>query len=164
MKKFLIGLLTLALILTAAGCGVKEKLGKMAGEALVENVLKGAGIDVDIGDDKLVIKGDDGEELKIGGSEWPTSALAKNLPEFKSGRIATVMETDDTLYVVIEDVSEKDFKNYLEKIKETFDVDKYEATSDTGIAYSAKNKKDLAIMITLNKNSEVTIALAREDQ
>ena len=32
MKKFLIGLLTLALILTAAGCGVKEKLGKMEQE------------------------------------------------------------------------------------------------------------------------------------
>ena len=39
----------------------------------------------------------------------------KKPPEFKSGRIATVMETDDTLYVVIEDVSEKILKTILKK-------------------------------------------------
>lgn len=139
MKKIIIGLLVFVLVLSIAGCGAKKKLEEKAGEALAEKIFKDAGVDVDIDGDKVVIKGEDGQEMSIGAGEWPTSDLAKNIPEFKGGEIVSVMEADDSLFIMIEEITDGEFTAYLEEIKEAFTESTYEMSTGTGMMYAAEN-------------------------
>lgn len=164
MMKILFVLLALALILSVTGCGIKEKLGQMAGEAIVENILKDAGLDVDVNGDNLVIKGEDGEELKIGGSEWPRkSALAKYIPELKVGTIVSSMQSDEAIYLLIEEVPQKDFNDYLEQIKETFNVDSYEASTEGTTSYSAKNGEGCGVLLIYSLEGELNITVSKTE-
>lgn len=159
MKKFLTGMLALLLVLSLAGCGAKEKLAEKGAEKIFET----AGVDADIDGDKVVIKGEDGQELSIGGGEWPTSDLAKNIPEFKGGKIVSVMEANDSLFIMIEDISDEDFTAYLEEIKETFTEETYEMNTDTGMMYSAGNGEGTGVMLTYEKDARFSITVSQAE-
>lgn len=159
MKKFLIGLLILLLALSIAGCGAKEK----AAEKAAEKILQGAGVDADINGDKVVIKGEDGQELTIGAGEWPSSDLAKSVPEFKGGKIASVMEANDSLFIMIEEISEEDFMAYLDEIKGSFAEGTYEMNTGTGMMYMAANSEGLSVTLTYEKDAGFSIAVAQAE-
>ena len=159
MKKFLIGLLILLLALSIAGCGAKEK----AAEKAAEKILQGAGVDADIDGDKVVIKGEDGQELTIGAGEWPSSDLAKSVPEFKGGKIASVMEANDSLFIMIEEISEEDFMAYLDEIKGSFAEGTYEMNTGTGMMYMAANSEGLSVTLTYEKDAGFSIAVAQAE-
>ncbi|MGI6404011.1 MAG: DUF6591 domain-containing protein [Oscillospiraceae bacterium] len=164
MKKVLIGALILLLALSTAGCGVKKKLEQKAGEALVEKILGTAGVDADIEGDQVVFKGDDGQELTIGSGKWPSSDLAKSIPEFKGGNIVTMMEAEDSLYIMIEEISDQDFSDYLEEIKDMFTEETYEMSTKTGMMYGAENGEGLGIMLTYEKDSGMSITVSQVKQ
>jgi len=67
-----------------------RRKGKGGGKGC-RKILEDAGVDADIDGDKVVIKGEDGQELTIGEGEWPSFDLAKSIPEFKGGKIVSVM-------------------------------------------------------------------------
>ena len=159
MKKFLIGLLVLLLVLAIAGCGAKEK----AAEKAAEKILKGAGVDADIEGNKVVVKGEDGQELTIGAGEWPTSDLAKNIPEFKGGKIVSVMEANDSLFIMIEEISEEDFTAYLEETKEVFPEETFKMDTGTGMMYAAVNSEGLGVTLTYEKDAGFSIAVAQAE-
>ncbi|WP_033117762.1 DUF6591 domain-containing protein [Intestinimonas butyriciproducens] len=159
MKKLLIGLLILLLALSMAGCGAKEK----AAEKTAEKILQGAGVDADIDGDKVVIKGEDGQELTIGAGEWPSSDLAKSVPEFKGGKIASVMEANDSLFIMIEEISEEDFMAYLDEIKGSFAEGTYEMNTGTGMMYMAANSEGLSVTLTYEKDAGFSIAVAQAE-
>ena len=159
MKKFLIGLLILLLALSIAGCGAKEK----AAEKAAEKILQGAGVDADINGDKVVIKGEDGQELTIGAGEWPSSDLVKSVPEFKGGKIASVMEANDSLFIMIEEISEEDFMAYLDEIKGSFAEGTYEMNTGTGMMYMAANSEGLSVTLTYEKDAGFSIAVAQAE-
>ena len=159
MKKILICLLTFALIFSFAGCGAKEKLEEKA----AEKILQGAGVDADIDGDKVVIKGEDGQELTIGAGEWPSSDLAKSIPEFKGGKIVSVMEANDSLFIMIEEISEEDFTAYLEGTKEVFTEETYEMNTGTGMMYMATNSEGLSVTLTYEKGAGFSIAVAQAE-
>ncbi|MEA4970643.1 MAG: DUF6591 domain-containing protein [Candidatus Pelethousia sp.] len=159
MKKFLIGLLILLMALSIAGCGAKEK----AAEKAAEKILQGAGVDTDIDGDKVVIKGEDGQELTIGAGEWPSSDLAKSVPEFKGGKIASVMEANDSLFIMIEEISEEDFMAYLDEIKGSFAEGTYEMNTGTGMMYMAANSEGLSVTLTYEKDAGFSIAVAQAE-
>lgn len=159
MKKFLIVMTVLMLALCIAGCGIGEK----AGEALAEKILGDAGMVTDIDGDKVVIEGEGGEELTIGAGEWPLSVLAKSIPEFKGGNIVSVMETDDSLFIAIEEISEEDFASYLDDVKQTFTENSYEMSTETGMMYSAGNGKDLSVMLSFEKDSGLSITVSQTE-
>lgn len=161
MKKMLIGLLAFMLILAIAGCGAKEKLEKKAGEAIAEEILEDAAVDVDLDGDKVAIKGEDGQELTIGEGEWPSSTLAKSIPEFKGGKVASVMEADDSLFIMVEEISEQDFTAYLEEIKKIFTEETYEISTGTGMMYAAENGKDIVVMLTYEKGAGLSITVSQ---
>jgi hypothetical protein len=163
MKKLLIGLLVLLLALSIAGCGVKEKLEQKAGEALAEKILDDAGVDADIDGDKVVVKGEDGQELTIGAGEWPSSDLAKSIPEYKGGKIASVMETADSLFIMIEEISEADFATYLDQTKGMFTEETYEMSTGTGMIYAAENGKGISVMLTYEKDAGFSIAVSQAE-
>ena len=159
MKKFLIGLLILLMALSIAGCGAKEK----AAEKAAEKILQGAGVDADIDGDKVVIKGEDGQELTIGAGKWPSSDLAKSVPEFKGGKIASVMEANDSLFIMIEEISEEDFMAYLDEIKGSFAEGTYEMNTGTGMMYMAANSEGLSVTLTYEKDAGFSIAVAQAE-
>ncbi len=163
MKKLLIGLLVLLLTLSLAGCGAKEKAEEKAGEALAEKILKDAGVDADIDGDKVVTKGEDGQELTISAGEWPSSDLAKSIPEFKGGKVASVMEADDSLLIMIENTSYEDFTTYLEEIKGTFTEETYEMNTGTSMMYSAGNGEGIGVMLTYEKDEGFSITVSQTD-
>lgn len=159
MKKFLIGLLILLMALSIAGCGAKEK----AAEKAAEKILKDAGVEADIDGDKVIVKGEDGQELTIGAGEWPTSDLAKSIPEFKGGKIVSVMEANDSLFIMIEEISEEDFTAYLEETKEVFPEETFKMDTGTGMMYAAVNSEGLGVTLTYEKDAGFSIAVAQAE-
>ena len=111
MKRILAYLLVcsclLAAILPLGGCGIKKKAEQAIAEKIVEKAL---GDNVDIKGDTVTVKGEDGEELTIGGGKWPDNDLAKKIPEFKKGKIATSATVDNNLMVFMEEVKADDFE------------------------------------------------------
>lgn len=164
MKKIVIWILMALLAITLIGCGTKEKLEVSAGEALAEKIIEDAGGgDVDIDGDKVVIKGEDGQELTIGEGEWPSSDLAKSIPEFEEGKVVSVMEADGSLFIMVEEISEEDFTAYLEEIKEIFTEETYEMSTGSGMMYAAGNGKDISVMLTYEKDAGFSITVSQTE-
>lgn len=165
MKKMIIGAFMLLMVATLVGCGVKEKIQKKAGEALTEKVLEGAGAgDVDIDGDTITFTGEDGAETTFGETEWPTSDLAKEIPEFKEGKVVTVMEMNDTLFVTVEEAPKKDFDDYLDKIKENFTQDSYDMKSEDAISYSAQNEEGVGVSVVYTSDEVLNITVTKTAQ
>ncbi len=158
MKK-IIGCLLAALMLAAlVGCGVKEKIAEKAAEKFMEDI---GGGQVDIDGDKVVIKGEDGQALTIGAGEWPSSDLAKSIPEFKGGKIASVMEAEDSLFIMIEEASGEDFTAYLNEIKKIFTEETYEISTGTGMMYAAVNGEGVTVTLTYEKDAGFSITASK---
>jgi hypothetical protein len=150
MKKILIYFLMLVLVLGVIGCGAKEKLEQKVGEAFTEKLLEEAtdgDVDVDVDDGVIIFKGDDGEELVLGGDEWPESDLTKNIPEFEKGNFLSAMEAPNSVTILFDSVKKEDFTNYLEKIKVDYTKESSEISADGNIMYSASNGKGIVVVI-----------------
>ena len=117
MKKYVACLLAFLMLAILAGCGVKEKVEEKLTEKILEEA---AGGDIDINDDKVTVKGENGEKLILGSTEWPTSNLAKSIPEFKDGKITAVLDSTDSILVTFESVKQEDAMAYIETIKKDF--------------------------------------------
>ncbi len=135
-------------LLSFVGCGAKEKLEEKIGETLAEKIIEDSGAeDVDIDGDTVKIKGEDGEEMVLGETEWPTSDLVMNVPEFKAGKIVAVMETNESVMISLEQVEEKDFKDYLDEIKKDYTVDPMEVNSEGNVTYYGSNASGIAAQL-----------------
>ncbi len=150
MKKILIYLLTFMLLISFTGCGAKEKLEEKVAEKVFEEA---GGGDLDIDGDKITIKGDNGDKVTFGDSKWPTSELAKNIPEFKDGTVSGMMETTDSIVITLESVQEEDVLPYWETIKKDFPKDVYEMIATDFITVSGYD--DEGINVSLVYMSEV---------
>lgn len=159
MKKVAVGVLLILMILCIVGCGAKDKIAEEAGEALTEKILEESGAeDVDIDGDTITITGEDGEEMVFGQTEWPSSDLAKNIPEFKDGKIISVMETSDSVYIGLEDVNSKDASAYFEKLKKEFTEDTYEMNSSDSAQFMGSNG-EVSVTAIYAQDSTLSIAV-----
>ncbi len=123
-------------------------------EKVAEKVFEEAGGgDLDIDGDKITIKGDNGDKVTFGDSKWPTSELAKNIPEFKDGTVSGMMETTDSIVITLESVQEEDVLPYWETIKKDFPKDVYEMIATDFITVSGYD--DEGINVSLVYMSEV---------
>lgn len=160
MKKVAIWILLVLLVLSLVGCGVKEKIGEKAGEALAEKILEESGAEnVDIDGETITITGEDGEEMIFGQTEWPSSDLAKSIPEFKDGKVVTVMEMSNSIYIGLEEVDAKDAAKYFEKLKKDFTEDTYEMNSADGAQYIGSNG-EVGITVVYSNDESLSIAVA----
>ena len=160
MKKKLVLILVVLLTVSLIGCGAKEKLEEKAIEAVAEKVIeKAGGGDVDIDGDKVTVKGEDGEEATFGSTDWPTSELAKNIPEFKGGKIVSVMEASDSLIISIEEASKKDFDEYFNEIKKIYTNQSYDMKTEDGITYGASDDKGYGVTIIYGADETLNISL-----
>lgn len=160
MRKILISFLVIMLAFSIVGCGAK---GKME-DKLTEKIIKQTtGMDADISGDKITFKGQDGEELTIGSSTWPTSKLAKSIPEFKKGKVTAVMESPDAAVITLELVLKEDVYPYFETIKKEFAQDAAELNTEEMRSFNGKN--EAGINVTLVYISEVlTITVSSSQQ
>ncbi len=126
------------------GCGAKQKMEEKIAEKFVESALGG---NVDIDGDEVTIKGEDGD-VTFGASEWPDSEVAKKIPEFKSGTVTSAVNSDNYVLIIIEEVDEKDFKAYYEKVKSDFNKESYDAKFDDNISYTGSNDDGVTIIIS----------------
>ncbi|WP_313340370.1 DUF6591 domain-containing protein [Sedimentibacter sp.] len=119
-------------------------------EKFVENVLGG---NVDIDGDEVTIKSEEGD-VTFGGNEWPNSAIAKKIPEFKGGKISSAVKSDNYVLIIIEEAGEKDFKAYYEKVKSDFSKDSYDAKFDDSISYTGSNDDGVTIIISYSTSDK----------
>jgi hypothetical protein len=135
------------LLLSLAGCGTKKSIEEKAGEALVEEIMEDAGAEVDVDGETVTIKGEDGEEMVFGETEWPTSDLAKNVPEFETGKVIAVVEANDSVMISLEEVAKEDFMDYLDIIKKDYTVDPMEANSEGNVTYLGGNSSGISVQL-----------------
>jgi hypothetical protein len=162
-KKIMVVLISTLMVLSLTSCGVREKVNEKISEKVTETVINkatGGAADIDIDGDKLSIKGEDGEELTIGGSEWPDSGAASMVPEFKHGTVVSAFNSETSCLIVLEEVKEQDYKDYLDELKELgYTKNSTSFSSDSSYNYGATADNDSTISVTYDAgNQTVTIA------
>ncbi len=139
LRRMIAILLCLIIMLSMSACGVKQKLNEKIAEKITEGVLEkvaGDGTDIDIKNGEMTIKGDDGQEISFGTSEWPEGGAADLIPEFKKGNIVSVINSDQACMVILEEVEKNDAVKYIENLKdEGFTNDASESLFDDIIIY-----------------------------
>lgn len=143
MKKISYILIIIVLLSLFTGCGAKQKMEEKIAEKVIEQAVGNADIDID--GDEVTIKTEEGD-VTFGSTEWPDSQLSNKIPEFKKGKIVSVMNSEAYLMVIIEDVEAKDFMDYYEEVKGEFNRESYETKSEDMIAYMGKNADGISIM------------------
>ncbi len=152
MRKIWVVLFAVVLVLALAGCGaIRNQVENKIGEAIGEKVL---GDNVDIEGDQITVKGDDGSEMVIGGTQWPDSELAKKIPKFEKGKVTSVIKADTGVMITMEEVSPEDFLPYLADIKSKFDKNSYEAASDGVSTYTASNADGVVATVSYTESDK----------
>ena len=150
MKRIFAILMVLLLLVSLFGCNVKKKIGEKITEGILEQ--SGAG-DVDIDGDAMTITGEDGEQVTLGGTEWPESDLAKLIPECKKGTVSYVMQSDGYVYITVDEIDPDDAKAYADSVKKDFSVDPYEMSYDGGFTYTANNADGINVSVSYSDSS-----------
>ncbi|HHU30567.1 MAG: hypothetical protein QM368_08865 [Bacillota bacterium] len=137
MKKVFVPVVCLLMLLPiATGCGVKEKISREITEGIINKVTDGA--DIDLNEGAFTITGEDGEKLTIGSAKWPEDQAAAMLPKLNKGEIASVMNSADACIITINDISEKDYDQYVKTLeKEGFVNDAIILDEDNNKSYFA---------------------------
>lgn len=143
MKNISYILIIIVLLSLFTGCGAKQKMEEKIAEKVIEQAVGNADIDID--GDEVTIKTEEGD-VTFGSTEWPDSLLSNKIPEFKKGKISSVMNSEAYLMIIIEDVEQNDFIDYYEDIKVKFKQESYETKSEDVIAYMGKDDEGISIM------------------
>lgn len=163
-RKISVILLSILVMLTLASCGVKQSLDEKIAEKVTEGVINkatGGEANIDIDKGELTLKGEDGEKITFGENKWPKGEAASLIPEFKKGKIVTAINSDKACTVVIEQVEEKDFKKYVEELKNRgFTNDAAELSSGSSQSYGAHlNENTMAFVMYDSEQKALTISI-----
>lgn len=163
MKKIFLLLLLALSILLVSGCSfITEKItNKIVGEVL-ENAA-GDDADIDIDEGKVVIKDEDGSEIVIGGTEWPTGEAAQTIPIFEDGEIIYITDSVTAAMISIIDVTENEYTDYVEKLKsEGFTENSFSAENDGSFTYMAYKTDTHYVSVTFDGEGGLIISVATE--
>ncbi len=165
MLKKLLALL-IAVLMTAAlsGCFIREQINKKIGEAVTEGIVNqfASGADIDIDGEEIVIKGEDGEEVTFGSTQWPQGEAVDLLPAFSQGTISSVMNSDKYCMIVVNDVSESDYNSYVQAIQDAgFSENPFTMDSEDGLYFGASYNENTSAAVTFSGDSgEITIMVS----
>ena len=159
LRKLIILILSLAVLLSLVGCGFKKNVEEKLSEKITEGILEkiaGEGTEVNLDDEEMSFKGEDGSEFTIGSKEWPKGKAADLIPEFKEGDISSIFNANETSIINIDHVEQEDFNKYIEQVKSVgFTEDAIEMDVGNALAYTAGSSKDKA---------QVSLSYAVEDK
>lgn len=161
MKKSLLLIFILIFTLTAVGCGAKEKVEEKIAEQVIQSAT---GVEVDINDEEVTIEGEDGQEVTIGGTEWPDSDMAKKIPEFKEGKVSSVVNSAENVMIVIEEVEKKDVLKYAENFIDTYTYNTFIIKSQDGVTYSGSNNEGLSVSLGYTENDKSLLISAAQGE
>ncbi|WP_092637214.1 DUF6591 domain-containing protein [Acetanaerobacterium elongatum] len=164
MKRIVAIVLVTLLLLSLAGCGIKEKIEQKVGEAITEGVINGAaGGDgkVDINGSQVTITGSDGATAVIGGTEWPSNQAGKILPKFGKGKIESVINSDESCWIQIEEVEAGDYDSYRKDLEAAgFTQNTFESADETSKMYTASKDEKTSVSITYSITDKTMIVMA----
>lgn len=154
MKKAGIVLVVTLLSFLVTGCGIKEKIEQKAAEKITEKVMEQALSDgdtkVDIDGDTFTVKGENGASFTLGGTQWPD---IEYLPEFKKGQIiSSTNDGEGNVMIIIEDVEQQDYQDYLEKIKKDFTEETNEMQVEEYLLFEGKNAAGAVVLVQYFKS------------
>lgn len=159
LKRMIAILLGVAMLFSLGACGAKKKLNEKVAEKITEGIVEkatGGEAQLDIGEGKLTIKGEGGEEYSFGETEWPRGRAADLIPEFKKGKIISVMNSDETCVIMLEEVEEKDFKQYVEELKDAgFTNDVAEISSGEDMGFYATSNEETAVAVSYTAGDQM---------
>mgnify|MGYP000848837672 CR=1 FL=1 len=162
MKRISYIFIIIALSLALSGCGAKEKMQEKIAEKVIEHAVGDSNMDID--GEEVTIK-TEGGTYTLGATEWPDTKLASKIPEFKKGKVANVMTSEAYFIVIVDEVSEKDFMDYYEKVKGEFNEEPYETKSDDSIAYMGKNGEEISVILSYSMgDSTVSISASMPEK
>lgn len=157
MKKVLVFLLAFIMILSMSSCSVKEKVT----EKVIEEAI---GEEVDIDGDTIKVTGDDGTEVTIGSSEWPSSEIIKQIPEFKDGTIVSVLDSGTYVMIVLEDVDKADYEKYEDVIRNDFTNESAEFSMDGVTSYLGMNSDNVYGQVSYNETDNTMTIIVSKDE
>ena len=166
MKRILAIILVALLLLSLAGCGIKEKIEQKVGEAITEGLINGAaGGDgkVDINGSQVTITGSDGTTAVIGGegTSWPSDKAGAIIPKFSKGKIATVMNSDESCWIQLEEVEAGDYDSYRKDLEAAgFTQNSFESNDETSKMYSASKDEKTTASITYTTTDKTMIIIS----
>jgi hypothetical protein len=98
----------------------------------------------------------DSVDIKI---DWPESNLVKIIPEYDSGEILNVAQSEEAVTILLEDEDENYFNDYVDNIKKDFDENNFETETDDWYQFSGENGNRKSIGISYDGNNvSVTIS------
>lgn len=151
MNKVAIYIILIALILSLTACGAKQKMEEKITEKIVETAVGG---DVDIDGEEVTIKGENGEEVTVGGTDWPSSDIADKLPEFKKGEITSAVSAEGYLLIIVEKVDDQDFIDYYKDILKNYTINSNISKSYNGLTYMGSDKEGTLISLVYNADEK----------
>ena len=155
------------LLLPLAGCGLRQKAADKMAEKVTEGILgkvAGENVDVDLKDGKVSVKDGDGTEWTMGGGEWPKKGPGTLIPQFKKGKIASVIDTPEGFWITLEGVNEADFTQYMETLKKAgFDKDVSTFNTEENVSYAARKEGTATVMVNYTQDKTMAITLSLEE-
>lgn len=159
MKKIIVIFLVIIIVLSLGACGIRKKIDEKISEKITEGVVNkitGGDANIDIDKGEVTIKGDGGEEVTFGASEWPKGKAADILPEPKEGKIISVMNSDNVCVIMLEEVEEKTYKEYIEELKDKgFINDVYECSDELGASYYASLNENTHMQVSYTSGEKI---------
>jgi len=117
LKQVFVLILVIALMFVFDSC---KKASEKTGEKMIETAI-GNNADVEMDDEKIVIKTDDGTFTSdASANSWP-DAIPNDVPEFKDGKIVNVsirlVDNNTNWTLLFEEVDDKALNDYEAKLK-----------------------------------------------
>lgn len=170
MKKLTLVLLCIVMALSLSACGMKEKIGEKIGEKVVEGALEkatGEKLDIDLDEDSATIKGADGEELSFGNKKWPKGGAVDVIPAFNGGTIISAAKSDTTCLIMLEEVEESEFEDYVEELKAKGFVNNVtEHSGELGLGYHANSDEKTKVSVMYypdQKSMHIGVEIVTDD-
>lgn len=178
----LLRLIVLAALLTSiavcnVGCNLGEKIGTKITEEMVEESLgEDAEVEIDgdkvnysteegelsIDGDAVTFEGEDGTVISSGTeNEWPEGDAANYLPKLTSGVITYVMNGPEACMLMMEEITEEDYSQYLQEVKDAgYTENQTESVAEGLKIYSGSNKENaVATLSYVPEENSIQITL-----
>ncbi len=162
MKKILVLVLAFALLVTATGCSsLNRRAGEKAGEKMAENILgrllgSDADVNIDLDENKIVVKDKEGSSLSIGTGEWPDLDY---MPKLAGTIVSTHNSSSGSASVILSEVKQKDLDEYLARIKKDYNIDSNESSADSYYSYGGRDSAGNVITVMVYTD-EGTVAVS----
>lgn len=164
MKRTIVWVLAVLMAFPLCGCGIGERIREKAGEDIAEDIIEDyTSADVEISGDEVTIEDEEGNSYSYGGTDWPTSNLAGCIPLFTGGTITAVMDSEESVFISLEGVTQEDYEAYLSTIKGDYAVNAFEANSEGYSSYGASNDDGISVSLIYSEE-ELAITVYKEAQ